>query len=171
MHPTLKPLRKWFPYTAGKELKVDCRTVDLYVSNNILAAFHIEHVRNTRERNVFTGVCNSVRGSWTGPWTVDLLPSPRTWTVNLYLWAKRCWPPEPWTMNFWSILRVATPQGIWKSQLKWIYSDHYGSLGRERMAMGVVEAIYKLNFFFFLLTKNRGRMAGAQGKTGEFGIN
>ena len=35
------------------------------------------------------------------------------------------------------------------------------------MAMGVVEAIYKFKYFYFLLTKNTGKMARAQGKLRE----
>ena len=37
--------------------------------------------------------------------------------------------------------------------------------------MGEVEAIYKLKYFIFLLTKNTGKMARAQGKHKEFSIN
>ena len=40
------------------------------------------------------------------------------------------------------------------------------------MAMGVVNTIYKLKYFIFSLTKkNTGKMARAQGKHREFGIN
>ena len=37
---------------------------------------------------------------------------------------------------------------------------------------GVVETTYKIKILYFLLTKNNtGKMARAQGKHGEFGIN
>ena len=39
------------------------------------------------------------------------------------------------------------------------------------MAIGVVEAIYKLIYFIFCQQKNTGKMARAQGKHREFGIN
>ena len=39
------------------------------------------------------------------------------------------------------------------------------------MAMGVVEVIYKLKYFIFCRQKNTGKMARAQGKHREFGIN
>ena len=38
------------------------------------------------------------------------------------------------------------------------------------MAMGVVEAIYKFKYFIFCRQKNTGKMARAQGKHREFGI-
>ena len=41
----------------------------------------------------------------------------------------------------------------------------------ERMAMRVVEAIYKFKYFIFCRQKNTGKMARAQGKHREFGIN
>ena len=37
--------------------------------------------------------------------------------------------------------------------------------------MGVVEAIYKFKYFIFCQQKNTGKMARAQGKHREFGIN
>ena len=37
--------------------------------------------------------------------------------------------------------------------------------------MGVVEAIYKFKYFIFCRQKNTGKMARAQGKHREFGIN
>ena len=37
--------------------------------------------------------------------------------------------------------------------------------------MGVVEAIYKFKYFIFCQQKNIGKMARAQGKDREFGIN
>ena len=39
------------------------------------------------------------------------------------------------------------------------------------MAMGVVEAIYKFKYFIFCRQKSTGKMARAQGKHREFGIN
>ena len=39
------------------------------------------------------------------------------------------------------------------------------------MVMGVVEAIYKFKYFIFCRQKNTGKMARAQGKHREFGIN
>ena len=37
--------------------------------------------------------------------------------------------------------------------------------------MGVVEAIYKFKYFIFCRQKNTGKMARAQGKLREIGIN
>ena len=37
--------------------------------------------------------------------------------------------------------------------------------------MGVVEAIYKFKYFIFCQQKNTGKMARAQGKHREFGVN
>ena len=39
------------------------------------------------------------------------------------------------------------------------------------MAMGVVEVIYKFKYFIFCQQKNTGKMARAQGKHRELGIN
>ena len=50
-----------------------------------------------------------------------------------------------------------------------MYTGLCGSLGKERMAMEVVEAIYKLKCFIYC--RNIGRMVRAQGKHREFGIN
>ena len=48
-----------------------------------------------------------------------------------------------------------------------MYSGLYDSLGKESMAMGLVEAIYKFKYFIFCQQKNTGKMARAQGKDRE----
>ena len=67
-----------------------------------------------------------------------------------------------WSTNFW-LLFCKLLRGL----LKWIYSGLYGSLGKKRMTMGVVDAIYKLKYFIFCRQKNTGKMAIAQGKDRE----
>ena len=101
-----------------------------------------DHVRSTRESNVFTRVCNSVhrRGGSvhlgpqtvgpSRPLTVDLSLSPRPWTVDppfpqtvvpldqklltcTSFYTMGCWSnPSPQTMNCWPIL-LPPPMDYW----------------------------------------------------------
>ena len=71
-----------------------------------------------------------------------------------------------WSVNYWLLFCK-----LLRRLLKWIYSGLYGSLGKEKMAMWVVEAIYKLKYIIFCQAKNTGKMARAQGKHREFGID
>ena len=77
-----------------------------------------------------------------------------------------CVVPGSWSVNFW-LLFCKLLRGL----LKWIYSGLYSSLGKERMAMGLVEAIYRLKYFIYCRQKNTGKMARTQGKHRVFGIN
>ena len=69
-------------------------------------------------------------------------------------------------LNFW-LFFCKLLRGLLRS----IYSDLYGSLGKERMAMVMMEAIYKLKYFIVCRLKNTGKMARAHWKQREFGIN
>ena len=77
-----------------------------------------------------------------------------------------CVIPGSWSVNFWLLFCK-----LLRGQLKWVYSGLNGSLGRERMAMVMMEAFYKLKYFIVCRLKNTGIMARAQGKHREFGIN
>ena len=79
---------------------------------------------------------------------------------NWMEWPSGCIVPGSWSVNFW-LLFCKLLRGL----LNWIYSGHCGSPGRERMAMGEVEAIYKLNFFFFLSRKKHRENGKSTGKT------
>ena len=52
-----------------------------------------------------------------------------------------------------------------------MYSGLYGSPGKERMAMGIGGGYLQIKVFYFLSTKNTGKMARAQGKHRDLGIN
>ena len=64
-----------------------------------------------------------------------------------------------WSVNFW-LLFCKLLRGL----LNWIYSSLCGSLGKERMAMGEMEAIYKLKYFIFLSTKKHRENGNSTGK-------
>ena len=51
--------------------------------------------------------------------------------------------PGSWSVSFWLLFHK-----LLRGLLKWIYSGLYSSLGKERMAMVVMEAIYKLKLLF-----------------------
>ena len=62
-----------------------------------------------------------------------------------------------WSVNFW-LLFCKLLRGLFKPLwFTW----------KERIAMAVVEAIYKLKYFMFRQQKKTGNMAGAQGKLME----
>ena len=65
-------------------------------------------------------------------------------------------------VNFWLLLRK-----LLKELLNWIYSGLCGSLGKERMAVGEVEAIYQLKYFIFCRQKTHGKWQEHRENTGN----
>ena len=72
-----------------------------------------------------------------------------------------CVVPGSWSVNFWLLFCK-----LLRGRLRSICSGLYGSFGKERMTMVMMEAIYKLKYFVCRL-KNTGKMARAQKKLRE----
>ena len=70
-----------------------------------------------------------------------------------------------WYVNFWVLFCKLLGE-----LLKQIISGLYGSLGEESMTMGVVDAIYKVKYFFICQQKHTGKWQEHRENTGNLAL-